>query len=93
MKPDDQSEKTVLMPPILRGIFQDVLTFATLFALIVWPVLNLAVFKPQEDLARRIERIESFNQKTTESLNSIDKNTAVLAESMKGIREQIKGNP
>jgi hypothetical protein len=61
-----------------------------LFAIIVWPLLNLAVFKPQEDLARRLDKIETAHEQTRQNLNNIDKNLAVLAESSRATHEALQ---
>lgn len=92
MTPDIQGQERepVITTRFLRTVAQDLITFLTLFALVVWPLLNLAVFGPQEQLAKRLDKLEQAHEETRASMGSIDKNLAVLAESTKRTDEALQ---
>jgi septal ring factor EnvC (AmiA/AmiB activator) len=86
----EQAKEQLLTPRFIVNIAKDLITFATLFVLVGLPLLNLAVFRPQEELTKRLERLEQAHEQTRSNLSSIDKNLAVLAESTKRTDEAIR---
>lgn len=88
--PQEQEREPVITTRFLRTVAQDLITFLTLFALVVWPLLNLAVFGPQEQLAKRLDKLEQAHEETRASMGNIDKNLAVLAESTKRTDEALQ---
>ena len=48
------------------------------------------MFKPQQELTRRLDKIETAHEQTRQNLNNIDKNLAVLAESSHATHEALQ---
>lgn len=80
------------MHPLIRAFLLDLIAFATLFTLaaaLANPIVTLVIIEPQQRLERRMEKLEVSNEDTRKNLSSIDKNLAVMAESVQAIRNTL----